>query len=317
MNLLGPRVHFPGSLGAFFPSTACLLAAHLTVGCGVDLGACDATRAKAIVYNEQGVPAYEGQALVQVSCGNGAFCHASGAVGRERLGVPAELDFDLHLASLDAREHPAAALRLARGAEQVRDSAENIYDEVESGTMPPFGDATLGPHAGLPRYHRPDGLRLPSIDSREGLDVLRNWLACDAPLIERTEGLATIGDVIALGEPILPDATYDSIYSDLLLPRCGTSCHGPANPEQISRSGLDLSDRDVAYARLVGGSASGDACGRSASVLVIPGSPENSLLIAKLRNAQACGDAMPSGTVGLPEPVVLRVEQWIAAGALR
>ncbi|HET6417221.1 MAG TPA: hypothetical protein VFG22_13075, partial [Polyangiales bacterium] len=72
------------------------------VGCKRDLGDCnldgetedgrpiDGPAAFDIAYRlTDGLPMYEGQALVQSTCGDGAFCHSPAATGTERIGVPA------------------------------------------------------------------------------------------------------------------------------------------------------------------------------------------------------------------------------------
>jgi len=176
------------------------LSACVSSGCAPDLGECDMSAATRVVYDEEGLPAYEGQALVQVSCGNGAFCHSARATGEARFGAPGDVDFDMNLAAAGDAAAEAAVERLRAGQADVRDRREEVYCTVEDGTMPPWGDATVTVHAMSPRFARvsDDGTttRLPHIDSFEGLDILRNWLACDAPVVERTEGTATVGDVV-------------------------------------------------------------------------------------------------------------------------
>ena len=174
-------------------------------GCGEDLGECEMTAARAVVYDESGLPAYEGQALITASCGNGAFCHSAQATGMARYGAPGDLNFDLALAAAGPEAAEAAVERLGRGRDNVRGDAELIMCAVEDGTMPPWGEATLAVHRNLPRFRRvaTDGTetRLPHVDSFEGLAILRNWLACDAPVVERTEGSGSVGDVVPAGPP--------------------------------------------------------------------------------------------------------------------
>lgn len=177
-------------------------------GCGRDLGECDPEAARAVVYDEEGLPAYEGQALVQVSCGNGAFCHSEQATGAARFGAPEEVDFDVALAAASDAPAEAAVARLGHGQATASEWAEELYDRVESGEMPPFGEATLAAHANVPRFRRvaEDGAqsRLPHVDSFEGLAVLKNWLACGAPVVERTAGTAEVGDVVPAGPAEAP-----------------------------------------------------------------------------------------------------------------
>lgn len=173
-----------------------LIVLLLASGCGVDLGECDPALARVVVYDEGGIPAYEGQAQVQVSCGNGAFCHSSGATGESRRGSPAGLDFDVAIATVGSAPAEMSVARLGRDRDRIVDHAHDAYGQVESGLMPPFGEATRGVFEGVPRYVREDGTRLPPIDSVEGIARYRNWLACDAPVVERTEGTASVGEVV-------------------------------------------------------------------------------------------------------------------------
>ena len=174
-------------------------------GCGEDLGECDMEAARAVVYDEVGLPSYEGQAMITTSCGNGAFCHSTQASGMARYGAPGDLNFDLALAAAGPEPAAAAVERLGAARDNVRDEAELIMCAVEDGTMPPWGEATVAVHMNLPRFRRvaTDGTetRLPHVDSFEGLEILRNWLACDAPIVERTEGTGTVGDVVPAGPP--------------------------------------------------------------------------------------------------------------------
>jgi len=85
--------------------------------------------------------------------------------------------------------------------------------------------------------------------------------------------------------------TFTDTFGPLFTLRC-SSCHGPNNPLQ----GLDLTDYSSA---LVGG-VSGPA--------VIPGDPENSLVVLKLNGDQ------PHFAQLSPEELDL-VIRWIAVGA--
>lgn len=169
------------------------LGAALLLGCQTDLGPCDDAAAHAVVHDELGIPAYEGQALVRVACGNGSHCHAALAEGHERRGVPHGFDFDL--APLDdlTRVDDGDEARLRDGIASVRAHRHAIYRAVESGAMPPFGGASVDVYTNVPRYERANRARLPWVDSREGVAILRNWLSCGAPAVERTSGEPTIG----------------------------------------------------------------------------------------------------------------------------
>ena len=63
----------------------------LLLGCEEDLGPCgnmEMLAARTPVWDIQGLPSYQGQALLDRSCGSGSFCHSVGAEGGDRFGVP-------------------------------------------------------------------------------------------------------------------------------------------------------------------------------------------------------------------------------------
>lgn len=162
-------------------------------GCTVELGECNEPVARRVVYNPDGAPAYEGQALVITSCGNGSYCHSSTAEPESRFGATVGFDFDLQLVSDDAE-------RLRQAQANVLEYRDDIYCEVQEGRMPPYGETTIIVHEQLPRYRNAEGERLPFIDSFEGLNILRGWLACGAPVVERTTphpaGATPVGAVV-------------------------------------------------------------------------------------------------------------------------
>ena len=149
-----------------------------------------------MVYRESGLPAYEGQAMVEASCGSSAFCHAADASGASRFGAPAGLNFDMTLVDPSFGAEGPQRERLAAGLADMQDRAVEAYDLVESGEMPPFGEDTEGLFDGAPRFFHADGTRVHPIDSVDGLARFRNWLACDAPVVEGTTGSGTVGDIV-------------------------------------------------------------------------------------------------------------------------
>lgn len=180
-----------------FQVHAAVFVAALTLSaCTVDLGECNDPVARRVVYDPDGFPAYEGQALVAVSCGNVFYCHSSAAAPEFRFNATVGFDFDVQLAGDD----PEQAERLRQARENVLAYRQDIYCEVQEDRMPPFGEATLVAHEEVPRYRDADGERLPFVDSFEGLNILRGWLACDAPVVERTTphpaGVTPVGDVV-------------------------------------------------------------------------------------------------------------------------
>jgi hypothetical protein len=108
------------------------------------------------------------------------------------------------------------------------------------------------------------------------------------------------------GRPLNP--MYERVYS-LLSQNC-MSCHGPMKT-------LDLSTPERAHEQLVGVNAQYKACvgdGGTTHVRVVAGSPESSLLQAKLEGRQSCGKAMPpDGALSAEE--IEAFAAWIADGA--
>lgn len=182
-----------------------LLTPLILFGCTVDLGECNEPASRRVVYDASGAPAYEGQALLATSCGNASFCHSSGATSANRFGATTGLDFDLYVATTGEGAAETETERLRRAQANVVEWSDDIFCEVDEKRMPPFGESTLVAHADTPRFRDEAGERLPFVDSFEGIDILRNWLACGAPVVERTtprpDGVTPVGDIVPrLGE---------------------------------------------------------------------------------------------------------------------
>lgn len=295
--------------------------AALLLGCGPDLGVCDEPAAEAVVYDD-GVPAFEGQALVIQSCGSGGFCHSEGIEADERRGAPRGMDLDLRLAAQSPDVDEAELERLARAQQNVYYHRELVFESVESGRMPP--DATDVP-IGRPEYQRvPEGMRegpaLPSIASDEGLRVFRNWLACGAPVVERTLPRAdgndnSVGETVATIETTPVEPTWGAIYDRIVARSCAfVLCHDA----ETAAGALDLSTPAIAHAALLS-PAAGRLCGPTGATRVVPGDPEASLLIHKLRGVapegRLCGSRMPSAGSHLSASRVETLEAWIRDGA--
>jgi hypothetical protein len=289
--------------------------------CGPDLGQCDMTAAKSIVY-VNGTPYYAGQALIQQSCANGQ-CHADSAVGPSRTGAPHGLNFDV--APLANPSMPEAVNALRNGIAKVRDEASDMYGAIDDGAMPPGAVGKRNPLAWTDANGMPPGRPFPTIDSPDGKATVRNWLACNAPVIAGyNKGTTTpadpaamsIGDVVPAGQAQMVAATFTDVYTKILA-SC-SSCHksGGVFPE------LDLSRQDLAYAALVNkpaatmSSSYPPAC-MGKGVLVKPSSCEESILYQKLLPKPSCGAQMPLGGPYLDaaagaDPVCA----WIKAGAM-
>jgi hypothetical protein len=292
------------------------------VGCTPELGTCDPAAAVSVAYDEAtGMPAYAGQALVIASCGNGAFCHGAEARGRDRYGVPTGLELDVRLAAIDGAVDEAEVVRLRHGRFHVVQHARAILASVEAGTMPPDGAAGAEALDGAPRFVRIDeqegAVPLPAVSTPEGRAILRNWLACGAPVVERPVPRMDGAPAEVVPALVLPpvEPTWASIFGDVLETRgCAAArCHGG------TEAGFRVTDAAGTYAALVGAAASGEDCD-GMGTLVVPGSPDASLFLAKLsahRGAMVCGDPMPIGGIPLRAEDLDAIRTWITNGAPR
>ena len=118
--------------------------------------------------------------------------------------------------------------------------------------------------------------------------------------------------------PTSPPATFTEVYAAMFplhTPGQCNYCHNRP-PNDLSNGMLDTGDtRAAAYAALVGPRSTSAMCGGDGYALVVPGSPETSLLYLKVAGSPPCGDPMPQGGSALPEAQVEMIRSWIAAGA--
>lgn len=284
----------------------------LLMSCYPELGPCDPVAARSVAHDGDGTPFYEGQAILNSSCGRGSLCHSEDARGAARFGAPGGLDFCVDLATTEDPVDEDGAARLARNQRRVLDNSFRIARSLERGTMPPEGHWESG------IYARGDGSALPSAESDEGRDILFNWLACGAPVVERTTfppaGAPEVGDVVPMGAAAGVEPTFATIFERVLYPRCGISCHGPNVPAQLALAHLDLSTPERASdALLRDNAAGGDSCAGEGP-LVVPGRPDESLLVQKLEGTQDCGGSMPGGSL-LSVQSRDAIRAWVMSGA--
>jgi len=323
--------------------TRTALFALLALGCAPRVGSdCPPAAdmlAHTLVHRRDGLPAYAGQALMITSCGGGAFCHSEGAT--ERYGAPYGLDFDVELADqVSDTVHGAARLRHAQV--NIFDHRDDIWGSVVGGTMPP---GAAGHMVQQQPYVTFDGAGVATpiagLDTPAGRETLRNWLACNAPVVERTFGLDSgtqctfdsdcpLTGICQLATrtclrvgptepyqvvPISP--TWASIYDVVISSRCTQgSCHGAGNPA----AGLDLSDRTHARTVLMTASASAHSDCAGHGPYITMGDPAHSLLYTKLAITDStdpayCGVPMPKGSAVLAPRYVTAIHDWIMAGA--
>jgi hypothetical protein len=317
------------------------------------LGKCDEVEARALVITGEGQALYAGQAVMNRSCAAGQ-CHASGAKGAERQGVPKGLDFDLQPApvvasggkggvasgrvQLDAK----ALARLRKNQRTVFDLREDIWDQISDGLMPPDGVGAAYRQA-EPGYN----VVVQGSTCRRGTDALkpiaasstkaavRNWLACGAPVVELSHAAiavsaltqdpagqpGTVGQQMPFCQDCDAPITFDLLYANVLQ-TCVAGCHtsgGIAPPDDFE--GFDLSDIDTAYVSLTKAGVTGGSedCNAKPAPLVVPGDPAASYLVAKMGGGaetplSVCGLSMPFAQPVL-ECGVRQVIKWIEEGA--
>jgi len=134
-------------------------------------------------------------------------------------------------------------------------------------------------------------IEMPMLDSADGRETLRNWLACGLPIVERsapstaTTPPPAVGDTVPPFEvmPLAPN--WGDIYERLISHRCASApCHGSA------REGEPL---EHAYAN---GAPSIRAAGET-KVLTIDANGAGQLDVHKLRAATVHVDSKGVATV--------------------
>src|SRR5262249_42512196 len=163
-----------------------------------------------------------------------------------------------------------------------------------------------------------DGSPLPTLRTPEGREIMRNWLACKTPVVQGTPDTPgedpPFGNVEACesGDCTL-DPTWNagprSIFRGLVVAHClGGGCHSDDMP--TSNLHLVADDPDGAYAQLVNGVSMSPgcsgmmpaaACGGTDYIRIVPGNPDCSLVVAKLKwhfpdGSMVCGPTMPLGS---------------------
>lgn len=265
------------------------IAATSLAACGDDLGPCDEAAASQLVYSDTGLVATKGQALMHDSCGAASFCHSRNAKGKDRFGVPKGLDFDM--------------LPTPQGWPTVIEHRDDIWASILDGSMPPEGEGQRSVTRGnwsYDPYRSNDAQMLPTVTSKAGKAVLRNWLACGAPVSGQTRAPAWL----------VPDAEADltdwqGIFDTIMRPQCATAsgCHNSA-----TAGGLVLVDACDAYRQVL---EVGNCEGQPR---VTPGDVSSPFLNKMEASSPTCGGPMPpSGS--LPEAQVAAIRAWIEAGA--
>jgi hypothetical protein len=203
--------------------------------------------------------------------------------------VPAGINFDVVSPNIVQGDTPMTKpveyAHINKAAKVVKDHAEEMWEEIEDGEMPPKNQMR----------------ELNSADK----ETLRNWLACGAPVI-----FAPIGGA--------GGTDYDSIYKGLTDQGC-LACHGgTADAGGGFMIGMTACEsyKNV-FMKPAVTTIGQPPCASSGMQLVVPNAPDMSLLLKKVEGTQTCGAAMPLGTSGLgaSNPTVMALRQWIMAGA--
>ncbi|MET0389301.1 MAG: hypothetical protein ABW321_25230 [Polyangiales bacterium] len=112
---------------------------------------------------------------------------------------------------------------------------------------------------------------------------------------------------------------FSAIYRDIFVAK---GCTGSAQCHQGPAGGLSLGSQRGAYDRLVDKPAMGmnltlmpPHCADSGLKRVVPGDPENSLLVHKITGKQTCGIVMPPNPPLLEAAEVDQIKAWIMKGA--
>jgi hypothetical protein len=316
---------------SFFVALA--FSVSVTAGCAPSVGStCDEPAARTPYFREgSGEPAYPGQALLNVYC---AGCHNTPG----GFGVPVGLEMTLPLVTSTDTGGVDQMRALRANQSIVHGNRDLIYQQVLSGSMPPrnFVGSSV-------TYADRAGVELPGIHTEEGRDMLRNWLACGSPVVERTAPIACtangmcpltnfcdtedgvcvgVGDVVPPAGTVdcaTPEATFAWIYPCIIQENCaGAPCHVGG-----TAGGLAMPDIDTAFTNLTTGgpnAMSGAEC-MGQEDYVVDGMPDNSLLIHKLEGVDETGAAvcelrMPVGPV-LSDSEIELIRMWIMNSAPR
>jgi hypothetical protein len=126
--------------------------------------------------------------------------------------------------------------------------------------------------------------------------------------------IASCGGSSSDGRP--PATTFSEIF-DMMYPmstnaRC-TACHSQP-PNDVFNGNLQMgADKDSVYEALVGKMSSSSHCG--GKTYVVPGHPEQSLLLQKVTDPPPCGNRMPLGGTPFNADQLEMIRSWIADGA--
>ena len=195
--------HLDGNMTWNTTRIALLVPASLYLtSCGDGVGTCDTTERGRDTVLVGSVVQYGGQAIINSACANGT-CHTSTATGEARHGAPAFLDFDLmpidetQADGEDQNKRGEAIVLLSN--RQVIDlrsrqsllmrERDAVWQQLRDGLMPPRG--IYETYRQLKSIFDSDesepctkAKRFTTTADADAQEVLRNWLACGAPIVE-------------------------------------------------------------------------------------------------------------------------------------
>jgi hypothetical protein len=110
---------------------------------------------------------------------------------------------------------------------------------------------------------------------------------------------------------------WSAIFRDIIVAK---GCQGASLCHGGQAGKLMMTTRKAAYDNLVGKAAMGlsadrPSCVGSGLTRVVPGDPDNSLLMQKIRGTHTCGDLMPPNPPMLTPAELEQVQMWIMLGA--
>jgi hypothetical protein len=247
-------------------------------GCGPDLGECDMAALGGSVVPGMLSP-HTGQIAVNTSCASGR-CHSQSATGENRVGAPAELNFDVVPADLSDAERA----KVTKGATKVQDEKEEMWELIDDGDMPPKGQRVP-----------------PNAVEKE---AIRNWLACGAEVVMAPAGSNT--------PP--PTADLTSIFTSLKT-TC-SACHS-VGPDNNFLSGNECDMYNALVGKTSMGSVCKN---NALPLVVPNNPDGSLFVQKMSSATPPCGSSMPLGAMPLIQSspaVVQAVRDWIMAGALK
>jgi hypothetical protein len=302
-----------------------LALASFAFACTDDVGTCEGSLQGRDTVLVDNTVVYGGQAIMNRACSVG--CHSSLATGAARNGVPAGLDFDLKPVDeedaagtkksgtttiVKLKEAQIAGLRARQ--KKIVENRHLIWQQVQDGLMPPAGmfesvmSNIFASSEKTPCKAGKEYSKIPQVQTRE---VLRNWLACGAPLVETngskvdktsTAGAAGYQYPTCAAEPA-EVVTLETLFTTTLAD-CGV-CHNNSFTGPPAFASVEVLAKSL---------RTKSAC--AGKKFVSPGKPEDSYMLDLLKGPNpACNhEQMPQGD-SLSTRAIDQITAWIAAGA--